>query len=146
MVNLKLKGYEGYKISREGILYGTKNGKELSYIINKWGYKRYSLKKDGKTKSYFAHTLVAMHYLGDKPFETAQIDHINEDKLDNRVENLRWISPAENTRRSRNPKSGEHNIYLRGDKYFVKRKRNGKYYTSKLFNTLEDAKAHRDTL
>jgi hypothetical protein len=46
-------------------------------------------------KTYCLHKLVAMSFIPniyDKP----EIDHINGDKLDNRVENLRWATKSEN--------------------------------------------------
>lgn len=50
-------------------------------------------------KRYSAHRLVAETFIqntDDKPF----IDHINRDRADNRVENLRWVTNGENQRNS----------------------------------------------
>ena len=48
-----------------------------------------------KQKRYYVHRLVAETFI-DNPHRYPEVDHINQDKLDNRVENLRWVSKSEN--------------------------------------------------
>jgi len=48
------------------------------------------------SKTFAVHSLVAKAFLGDKP-EGFQIDHINRDRQDNRKENLRYVTPRENS-------------------------------------------------
>lgn len=43
-------------------------------------------------KKYKVHRLIAGAFLGDPPFSGATVDHINRDKTDNRLENLRYAS------------------------------------------------------
>ena len=59
-------------------------------------YSQVTLFKDGKQKSHRIHRLVALSFLKRKK-GCNQVDHINGDKLDNRVENLRWVSQSENS-------------------------------------------------
>lgn len=70
---------------------------------NNCGYLRYSLYIDGKPKHILQHRIIAellIPNLDNKPC----IDHINTDRTDNRLENLRWVTYKEN---QNNPLSKE---------------------------------------
>jgi hypothetical protein len=55
-----------------------------------------SLVKDGVRKYYRVHRLVAQAFLPQPMEGQTQVEHINTDKRDNRVQNLRWVSPKGN--------------------------------------------------
>lgn len=59
-------------------------------------YVKVALRKDGKVRYYRVHRLVAIAFLPSPQREETQVEHINGDKRDNRVENLRWCSPKGN--------------------------------------------------
>lgn len=96
-------GYEGkYQVNTKGEIrslnYGRMNKICLlkPYLGNR-GYLSVVLSKDNKTKIKMVHKLVAEAFIPNedsKPF----IDHINNIKTDNRVENLRWVTHKENMR------------------------------------------------
>ena len=44
------------------------------------------------------HVLVAEHFISKKPFDNAQINHKDLNKLNNKVSNLEWVSPSQNVR------------------------------------------------
>ncbi len=83
---------------------GTQIGKSRKTYINpKTGYGNVTFGKPGlgegrTTRTYSAHRLVAETWLPN-PDKLCCVDHINKNRADNRVENLRWISYKLNTPR-----------------------------------------------
>lgn len=65
------------------------------------GYKRVSLTKDGESKKYFIHRLVANEFL-EKIKGKEYINHKNGVKDDNNLSNLEWCTPSENEHHSYN--------------------------------------------
>ena len=90
-----IQGFEDYTISRTGEVVNTRTGRVLKYDTSS-PYRRVTLSKNGKTKRVSVHRLVAMHYIPN-PSQSPQVNHINGDKHDNRVENLEWATCKENT-------------------------------------------------
>jgi len=63
------------------------------------GYLQVPLKKNGNGGPLAVHRLVARAFLGDPP-DGLELDHINGDKSDNRVENLEYVTHSENQMRA----------------------------------------------
>jgi len=77
------------------------------------GYMRVSLYKDGKKKTHDVHRLVGLHFIPN-PESKFAIDHIDRDKTNNHVSNLRWATTSENCQNKGKPStntSGHKNIY-----------------------------------
>lgn len=106
-------GYEGYyEISNDGLLrsvarismnslgyYRQLQGCLMAPSVNKSGYVKYSLAKDGKSKTITAHQLVAMAFLGhNREFNHLTVNHIDGDKTNNQIDNLEIVSMTENRR------------------------------------------------
>lgn len=92
-----VKGYEGrYEISSFGRLRSyaqdRKNGKIKTGNLNLHGYLTTVL-YDGKGNkaTYLMHRLVAQTFI-DNPFGLPQVNHKDEDKTNNRVDNLEWCT------------------------------------------------------
>lgn len=94
-------GYEGkYAVDQQGNVYShnyrnTGKMKILKGCISKYGYKNILLTKNGKSKMVKAHRLVAQAYLSDYS-EDLQVDHIDGDKVNNNLSNLRMVTNQQN--------------------------------------------------
>ena len=92
-----IEGYDNYLIFEDGKIINTNTGKEMKNIMTSIGYYTINLFKPNprRMKRFTLHRLIALAYIpnpDNKPF----IDHINRDRGDNRIENLRWVSIKEN--------------------------------------------------
>ncbi len=72
----------------------NRRGKELSASVNKYGYKQVTLSQNKKRKTYLVHRLVAEAFIPNYENKST-VNHINGNKLDNRVENLEWATNSE---------------------------------------------------
>lgn len=78
---------DGYKVSNLGEVYSTKTNKILKKHTDRYGYLYVGVYIDGKLKFKKVHRLVAKAFLSNYS-DNLQVNHKNEDKKDNRVENL----------------------------------------------------------
>ena len=94
-----IRGYKDYQISNLGRVISNKNVDKPRFLkqsINNAGYLHVCL-HGNQQKVFGIHRLIAMHFLPVPDDSTSLVvDHINQDKLDNRISNLRWITQKEN--------------------------------------------------
>ena len=89
-------GYEGlYEVSDLGNVKGLKSGKIRKPSTNHDGYLQVVLCKNGKEKNYRINRLVYSAFKGTIP-DGLHVNHINENKEDNRLCNLNLMTPKEN--------------------------------------------------
>ena len=104
----KIKNYEDYEVSNDGEVKSTgittkyadgrvitKPSKILKPYKTKNGYLNVYIYKNKKPKCFGIHRLVAQVFI-DNPNNLEQVNHINGDKQDNRVENLEWCTSSYN--------------------------------------------------
>ena len=102
-VFVRVENFPGYLISDQGTVLSlnyrgnTGKTKEMGKYEQKDGYQQVELYENGESKRITVHRLVANHFL-EKTEGKDEIDHINNDKTDNRAKNLRWVTRGENVR------------------------------------------------
>ena len=96
----RIEDFPNYTIDRNGNVKNRK-GQNIKHEVTRNGYERVSLSNDSvKHKKIFVHRLVAESFIPN-PKHLPQVNHINENKKDNRAENLEWSSALHNLEHSR---------------------------------------------
>lgn len=96
MIWKAIPGTKGeYQVSNTGLVMTTKTGRILRPVIDVRGYERVALYKTDKDRRYKVHRLVATAFIPN-PNSLPQVNHKDGDKRNNNVDNLEWISNADN--------------------------------------------------
>jgi hypothetical protein len=134
-----------YEVSDAGEVRNSKTGRILK-PGNDCGYHQVNLCINGIKTSIKIHRLVALYHL-ENPENKSQIDHIDRNKINNNVTNLRWVTNGENLQ-NRNywaiKTDGNHNIWRTQSHTFTVQFQKDGIYTKKTFKTLEEAIVYRD--
>jgi len=93
-----IPNFRDYECSDQGRIRSLKSGSAqvLSLRDDKDGYKQIGLYRNGERHHRMVHRLVARCFLGEPPSPSHEVNHINCDRSDNRVENLEWCTRSEN--------------------------------------------------
>jgi hypothetical protein len=122
---------EGKLFNRVQRSQNTKAGEEAGSLSNT-GYRRIGI----NGKSYRTHRLIYIFHNGEID-NKLQIDHLDRDKLNNNIENLRLVTNQENDF-NRNAKG--YTLHKPANKFQAQIKLNGKQINLGLFNTTEEAR------
>ena len=141
--------YEGkYQVSDYGRVRAINYNpyKMIKLFLNKRGYYDVGLWKYSKRKLIAVHQLVAIVFLGHKPNGyNIVVDHVNNDKTDNRLTNLQLITHRENCSKDkwRYDKQTKYvGVHKSLNKFTAMIVYKGKLVNLGVFNTQEEARAH----
>ena len=133
----KINDFLNYEINNKGYVRNITSGLILSPVLNK-GYYQVSLCREKEVKHRRIHRLLAIAFIPN-PEKKPHVDHIDRNRLNNNLNNLRWVTQKENNNnmpmRSDNS-SGVTGVYKKGKKWMVIKKE--KYHG--LFETKEEAR------
>eukprot|EP01039_Chlorochromonas_danica_P011494 gene11494-12869_t len=143
---LPVRGLPNYEVSSEGKVRNLNTKKILRSSNHNKGYRKVVLFKNGKDSTMLLHRIVCATFYPN-PHNKRFVDHIDNDKSNNNLSNLRWCTASENNMNksisSRN-KSGIIGVHLDSTgKWRAQIKLNGikKYLGS--FNTIRAAQKSR---
>ena len=91
----RIDGYDNYFVSNFGNVKNSKTNKNIKQSNHRQGYKKIGLTKNGKQKHFYVHRLVGIAFL-ENPGKKEMIDHIDENKANNNLKNLRWATNQDN--------------------------------------------------
>lgn len=87
----QIPNFENYLIDENGNVYSTLSSKYIKAHLHRDGYLRIGLYNNGARKEFQVHRLVALTYIPN-PQNLPQVNHKDENKLNNNVENLEWCT------------------------------------------------------
>lgn len=111
----QIYNYDNYMIDENGNVFNKTTNKYLKGSIGENGYKYYRLSQNNHKKMYYAHRLVAEHFLNN-PNNFPVVNHIDGNKLNNNINNLEWVTYSENTKHWKD----NSNVIRRQTEYYQK--------------------------
>lgn len=142
-----------YEIDEDGNIRNKETSRIVQSSINKYGYRQIGIRKIGDRKKYWflIHRLVVLHFQDDLPesWDELQVDHIDHNKLNNNITNLRLVNSVENNSCRKfeawntNKTTGELYITKYNNGFMIRINRSD-YKCQKWVLTLEEAILYRD--
>jgi hypothetical protein len=151
----KIEEVDGrYEVNELGEIRNSNTLNILTPSIDRYGYQQIGLRKEGHRKKFWfkIHRLVALYFLDSRPnnWETLQIDHIDHNKLNNSVSNIRFVTCLENCASrelkawNSNKTTGELYITKYRNGYMLRINRHD-FKKQQWFSNLNDAISERNT-
>ena len=107
-----IDGYDNYEISSHGRVRNNKTSKIRKLQKGNHGYIYIELSKGGCDRKFLVHRLVGFAFL-EKQEEDIEVDHIDHNRTNNMITNLRWTTKSGNQRnktKAKNNKSGNQGV------------------------------------
>jgi hypothetical protein len=142
-----IDGYDNYVVSSFGNVYHIQSGIVLKNWLDTNGYQMVGLRNNGKRKTINIHRLVAQAFIAN-PEHKKCVDHIDNNRTNNKVSNLRWATTSENNMNK--CKQSNNTSGIVGVSFHKKQKKwharitiDGKQKHLGCFTTLQEAKEAR---
>lgn len=139
------KRFGRYAISNYGGVKSveTERPKKIKLHRDKKDYLRYGFYENHKMKTIRVHLLV-WDLFGSNPRKGLHVDHIDENKENNKIDNLQLLTPQQNFIKTRSKKRDNYSSKYMGvsydnGKWVARKKNNGKYKNLGRFSTEEEA-------
>jgi hypothetical protein len=117
-------------------------------VMDKQGYLNLALHYSGKIQRLHVHRVIMCLHLGRDLGRTEVVDHIDRNKLNNEIDNLRLVNHsvnAENTGVRSNNETGHKYVWNRKGRFKVEAKvKSGRFFVG-YYDTLEDALSAQKT-
>lgn len=91
-----IKNYETYSINKNGEIKDLRNGHLLNFHKNHTGYLMVNLKNPDGYKPFLVSRLVLMTFSPNENYNNLECDHKDRNRLNNKLDNLRWVNKCEN--------------------------------------------------
>jgi hypothetical protein len=143
---MEINGYEGlYYIEKNGDVYSQDRivngrfieGQKMIPRLNKGGYYRVKLCKNGTEKQNFVHRLVALTYIPN-PYNHPCVNHKDCNRQNNNLNNLEWCTQMYNTQSINSSRKFGYIYLTKSNTYRTRYTSNGNRYY-KTFKTKKDA-------
>lgn len=123
----EIKEAPGYSIYDDGRVWSEKQQKFLSISLDEKGYQKASLWVNNKVKTIKIHRLVAKYFIPN-PYNYKEVNHKDEDKTNNHVENLEWCDRKYNVNYGhRSKKTSQSLLNNRQSKRVLQYDKNGNF-------------------
>jgi hypothetical protein len=125
--------YTNYEVSNLGNIRNIKTNRILKQRCQSKGYSQVNLQLNKVQHTELTHALVAEAWLGERP-NGNQIDHIDRNRENNVVDNLRYVTPYENM---------NNRLLVKGLPHIIKTNRDDIFYVNGIkINGIEKALEH----
>lgn len=111
-----IKSFENYEVSDHGNVRNTNTGEQLKTPLNSWGYPSVTLCDENGRKNKTVHRLVAEAFIP-KIHKLLEVNHKDEDKTNNHVSNLEWVTKKENMNHGTRTKRASESRYKKVCQY-----------------------------
>ncbi len=143
-----VKGFTNYIVSSDGVVFNLKKLRVEKQCTNTYGYYQFNMYNNyGQRKTVRIHRILALTFI-DNQYNKPCVDHIDNIRINNNLDNLRWSTVKENDRNRSLSKSSTTNVkgvsyHKATQKYRAYIIINGKYIHLGYFSTLEEARIVR---